>query len=74
MDDTVLHKVWELANFDHDVLDGLTASEYVIAMHLIFRLRGGHALPAQLTVEMVEAARRGLGAVALQQVVERQRG
>ena len=58
VDDTALHKVWELANFDDDGLDGLTASEYVVAMHLIFRLRGGHALPAQLTVGMVEAARR----------------
>lgn len=47
---TVLAKVWELADIDKD--GSLSCDEYVIAMHLIAKVKSGLRLPRTLPPEL----------------------
>lgn len=53
---TVLSKVWRLADVDHD--GSLDSDEFALAMHLINVKLGGHELPAELPAHLIPPSKR----------------
>ena len=54
---TVLGKVWKLADHDKDGM--LDVEEFALAMHLINIKLDGHDLPAELPAHLVPPSQRG---------------
>ncbi|KAI1302375.1 EH domain-containing protein 1 [Halotydeus destructor] len=53
---SVLGKIWKLADVDHDGM--LDDEEFALAMHLISVKLGGHDLPPQLPVHLIPPSKR----------------
>ena len=64
---TVLGKVWKLADIDRDGM--LDTDEFSLAMHLIYNVKlEGHDLPAELPSHLVPPSKKGFSAWGQSQV------